>query len=523
MVVGGYWQDGAFVQFPRTTGWSKGGYNLFGEYVPPGNTWGNAVSDAAVDLLPGLAGNVLVGVGLYDAYKVGRDIYNRHSVNKDNYEMAIYGKRKAIMPGGNRRMKRPRGPHASNALNPHRGQLYGPNVEVGKDTLLTHSYLNYGRKARNTRLGWAAKDTVKNGTFFFQGMKPYSATTRFLPLNPNYVEVDKTYLPMYAFNLSAIGWQGVDAGNPSLPQIASVPCYRLYKTGDLSTSTKNYRWESVEGQNANGGNEYIWHREVQNEHHLATPFYRHMWSNIQLLLQCGANCDCTIHTDIVQFKNSCGPRREQVVDVGGLKTKTVFDDEPTADVESSNDVFWESFWAHRVCHPLAKYSNFDKEKNIVFKAKGSIKVNEPAFQNQSTLTNRHVRHIFVNSGKVYDLRDETHEDKTTTGAEVVKLGPIKGVHGANVEPFQYPMWTNQIRAYTENHIYNRDDNKDLWLLVYADMLPGDPLWQADAFTCSFDFKIRNKYEWTASGYNTVTVPTEPEALVEPVIEPDGGV
>lgn len=391
------------------------------------------------------------------------------------------GHTRAAMAGQKRKV--------TNDQNPDQGRLQGPNITTGDICLYSRDYMkcslgNYGSLGR--------KDLVRKGTFLFKGMNEYTTAKRKYELSVDVGTENRIYLPMYAINLSAIAWQGYTVGNDLIGQYKTIPMYRLIKNGDLATGTTNYVWERIYGQNADGTSDVIWHRKWTDGVTDATPKYKHNWSNIRMLIECAHNADCILHTDIVKFRNGCGPRREYVDATAAIG---VFDPALPDRENSSNDVFWESFWAHRIVHPCAEYTNTDKEKNIVFVKKGSIRMN----MNEASFPNYHYRSIFFRDGAVRSLQDSRHSDSTSgsTLNENLKAQPLDGTHAAGVSARTEPYLTNQVMAVRESSIYNEDREKDYWLLVYSDMLPI----RHNALNehCSFDISVTNKYEWMATG------------------------
>lgn len=386
-------------------------------------------------------------------------------------------------------------------LSTAKGVLHGANITVGLHTTFTKDYLRAGKK-KNMSLG--SKYTTRSGIFFWQSINELNlsgGSTRSLELKSDYSTLDKILLPVYAVNLTALAWQGREAAT-SNPQYQAVPVYRLSKNGNLSTASQQYKWESITGYDANSSiaakvSNRQWHNERLCGLPEATPYYRHLWSNIRLLLQCGSGHECTVHTDIVRFHNECGPQRELKLHADG--TTVTFDAAPDSRTASSNDVFWESFMAKRVVHPLSRYTNTDKDLQLEFLAKGSVKLN-----NQSAERSLHNRNIFFVDGRVRNVCEDRAEDASYVPAlntdENTKNGPLVGVHVAGTNS-NCATGTNQVLSYKGCTMYQRRAEMDNWLLIYGDMFYAGDI--SSSISCSFDMTVRNKYEWMASGQNTV--------------------
>lgn len=378
--------------------------------------------------------------------------------------------------------------------------LHGDKLVVGDRSEFTKSYhkCNHGVRAR--KLG--DKFNTCRGTFIAKRIEPIGtslAEIRSVPLTFDIATADVTKLPAFALNLSALAWQGLSSdANARTPQYYSVPFYRLQKAGALSTGSAQYTWVKEIVQNADSSFNYFWNRKETDFPSYVSPYYKHDWSNIRLLFSCGGYSHCTIHAELVQFRNGCGPRREYLTQ--GTGVYSVFDSAMDSKTESSNDVFWESFWAHRVVHPLSEYQNPDKDKQIKRIASYSIKTNNLA----DNRANLHNMNIFYKDGRIMSLRNSQFQD-SNTGAlntqDVIKQ-PIVGVHAAG-EDLRNAALTNQVINWKQSFIYNEDRAKDTWLFVYADMYPPYGIENAP---CSFDFSVTNKYEWMQTARETVFAP-----------------
>lgn len=394
------------------------------------------------------------------------------------------------------------------------GNMEGANITLGSYCGFSKDYLRYGYML-NKSLGDPL--TTRTGRFLCKGFSSYAdnpkyflnsiMTTRTTPAYP----VTNTYrdLPMYAFNLSAMPWTGATTTN-NTGQWCTIPFYRLSKLGNLAQNSQQYVWlrqqmtvnqASQPDENVNAWS-YVWNRKSQTGLINATPLYRHEWTHVKLLLQCGFDCDCTVHTDIVQFKNRCGPIREIWENNGTAtlnKTVTLMDDALDSTEYNSNDVFWENFWAHRVVHPLAEFVNPDKDQYIKYLSKGSINIQpRPTDHGQNV---RHLRDIFYKNGRIYSLKDEAQFDQTNYGSLVGQNAinnPVVAT-GLDADKDKFPNYTNMVE--NNHHVlpYNRDQSQDVWLLIYADMLPR----QAASSACRFDFTAESKVQWLATGSTTV--------------------
>lgn len=334
-----------------------------------------------------------------------------------------------------------------------------------------------------------------------KSITPYRLATLSQKLQVDYPTspADTIQMPMYAINLSALAWQG-GVSTPTIGRFCTVPVYRHVKTGNLDVTTPQYAWERVNNTiNAinqpaanTSGWQFVWNRKETDAVTTCSPFYRHLWSNIKLLFQCGTYCSCTIHTDVVRFQKKCGPRRQYWDTVEN--TMRYMDAAPDQSEQNEMDVFWESYYAPRVTHPLAEYHQTEKDTFIKHIAKGAINVQ--MLETSNTEQPRHIREIFFKNGAVYSLKDESHQDEVNIGTLANQDYQHNPVAVSN--HILYPNLTNMIPSQDRVLPYNRNENEDVWLIIHADMHARDT-----AAPCSFDFTITNKYVWSASGETAV--------------------
>lgn len=381
----------------------------------------------------------------------------------------------------------------------------GSDIVLQERPGLTRDYLRCGyKKGKKSQLG--PKYAVRKGVFKIKRLNGYDQLQLSTALS--HATVDATYvgLPMYCINLSALAWQG--QGTTNVGSYNTIPMYRLVRTeADLTTGTANYTWlrqechvdQTAQPTSNTEGWQFCWNRKNTDGYPTATPYYQHHWSNIKLLFQCSEDCDCIVHTDIVQFPEEHVAPRRQYWEVGdGTSNVVTYMDNGADNAERAPiDVFWESFWARRIIHPLSEYQNPDKSKYIKFLHKGSLRINQST--NSMDQNQRHMRSIFWNDGKIYNLRDSAVYDKNTQGtlnAQNLVNNPVTRL----ADDYNR---TNQVESNTNVLPYNRDRRLDTYLLIYADMLQR-PKPTITPVPCTFDFQIDNKYSWIDAG---VAIPT----------------
>lgn len=383
---------------------------------------------------------------------------------------------------------------------PAGGLLKGSNITLGEWPRQTQDYLRAGKFKR---MSLGNKYALRTGEFLIKNLSPYMDSLLGLSLGVQNVTsgtpaITKMYLPTYAINLTALAWQG---GSNNL---LTVPVYRHVKTSNLDIAAANYAWERVQltvnqtSQPPDNSSiwQFCWNRQKTDGVACPTPAYRHMWSNIKFLLQCNNYCDCTVHTDIVQFKRECGPRRQYAMT--STNTFAYADDAPDTVNQSEIDVFWESFYARRICHPLAEYQQVEKDQFIKYHDKGSLHVN---VSDNSNRPQRHLRNIFYTNGRVYNLRDDCAADSSNTGTlgnQDYKNNPIySGDHDG------YPQLTNMMTTQASVLPFNRNQEHDVWLFIHA-----DNMMRAEESFCTFDFSVKNKYHWIDTGSTTTILPKD---------------
>lgn len=309
-------------------------------------------------------------------------------------------------------------------------------------------------------------------------------------------------MPVYCFNLSALGENGKQVGLNSY-QYVTCPMYRLYKdTGlslgvdtNLSPTVQNYFWSKIVGKNNSPGSNvdnYQWNREVCDDVVGPTGSYRHLWSHVQMMIDTDLAQDQNmVHVDIIKFKNEhCAPRRE-FFDANEQVFKT-YDMALTASSEETSalDVFWESFLTHRLLHPLLDYNIPDKEKQWRV-----VKSHQIEFGSASGFgVRRHNFDLFYHNGSQYDLVDNQTGDTVVAASSTDKnndvvqgnLNQVDQVTGTAKAKF------NQLTKSRNYEMFSRDRKTDTWMLIYADIHNTQDVPTATNF--HFDMKVKSKYE-----------------------------
>jgi len=384
--------------------------------------------------------------------------------------------------------------------------LGGGTVQVGQDVHFSKSNSKYGRSSGSLK-GRALQKMVKmatqTATYRLQSLADFGnlgtelslkldvKTTVVPPVGevPGYTsQID---LPMYCINLSA---------NPAIAGGRVLfPCYRAQKKTPLGypldRTVKNYTWINQQlAQNLPDG--LASHEpQLESSTQVVVPSstYRHDWSNIQLLFNCARHNPCTIHVAIVKWVGEAGPNTETYL--AGEGTVPFYDDpDPASEEQADIDVFWESFWAPRIVHPLSSFPVPDKSKHLKFLKHERIVVNDNGNPNDyvGTVTNdnptMHLKKLFFRNGSFFNMASNKSIDDTVGDIlPPVSAGPL-GVFGHR--PGAYNAFVRQ-----EDPDYLNDRWKDTWLLVWADHFPdhisSGPLNQMKH--CTFDFKIRSQY------------------------------
>lgn len=184
-------------------------------------------------------------------------------------------------------------------------------------------------------------------------------------------ESSKVFLPVYAFNLTALARNKTNNGG-SVVDGSTKPFYRLTKD-----SQNRYRFDVVLGAKNQSGttDNDVWFMEdrtqATNTNTLITD-YTLDWVNCRLMIK-GAH-DLDSHVDVFEcrFLTDGGPVRKF-----WNGTTTVSEDpEPTGDIENETTAFWDHYLASRTTHPfrtsmlpknaIDKYWQIIRHKKISF-------------------------------------------------------------------------------------------------------------------------------------------------------------
>jgi len=377
--------------------------------------------------------------------------------------------------------------------------LYGKAVAVGQAATYTKSSSNYGRKTGGFGK-YALKKMVQMATqssqWRFQSLTPLltHAPGEFsMPLNVACTAVagftEYIDLPMYCMNLSA---------NPSANPGTTIiqPFYRARKTTPLGVGlapgVANYTWTVLNGQNngTNGGPGAGWNVEDCKNDPTGASTYKHDWANIEILFNCSKHNPCILHVALAKFVDSAGPDRHYYDG-----TQKVFDDvlDPASHEQSELDVFWESFWAPKIVHPLSSFVNPVKRQHIKFLKHDRITVNDNGHFIEGATTGivenptMHLKKLFFNNGRYYNNVRAKASDQVASGdVNPPVVGDATGNFGLDSYGF------NTVKRESELAPYG-DRGKDVWLIIWSEHFP-DPINDGDANKhCSFDFKVRSKY------------------------------
>lgn len=551
---GGYWGEGGFVSFPRRTGWAEGGYNIYGEYIPPGDTWNAAVGEAAIDLVPGLAANALAVSGFYDAYKVGRDLVKRPRVDKSKYVQVDPMDYKKARLDDRQFIGRKRAAN-TDLTRPDTEVLKGSKIIVGNSANFTSSRkrcrISSGKKGN--ALSRALTQLSKTVVWRWQSMYPINDVTG--PLNRQSLLLNSpslfaahddpfdpdqpllTALPMYAFDLGTLPCnQGTNPSTKTRFSLESVPMYRLYKRYyqfgvnagvALSTGTHNYVWYPQNGYNNGGGGyfegkaDYLWNQEYSEAFPASYGAVKQNYTAFDMLFKCGTNTACKIHTSIVNFKNGSGPDRlfcenqNYNGSVNMTTTKYGFEDDNVRNDEqtSHRDTFWEAFWDSKVTHPLSSFKG--KWGNwIKFIKDDEIQVRPPT--DNIVEPYHHKLSYVVADGGMQSFDDNTQADHVDSDNQP-PVFPYLNFDGTNCA-FDRAWGYNQELRYAKPQVLYQDGTRDknCWLLIWMDELrpsilnrverkvigsnedawfakfnrPVGPDHQDEAYCCSFDLRVR---------------------------------
>lgn len=440
------------------------------------------------------AGEALPVEALYDSYRVGKDLFNRKSVDKSQYD--VWKPTEMI---GQKRRRFAGGAHVAGESNHPRNNV------VGRGVVTVGDYPKLLR-GRSTKYHHGGRNSMKKHLFSsyvsrFQSIGEYTALNRSLLLNRE-TDGEGILLPMYCFNLSGLAHNRRWTGGVNLDRYDKIPLYRLRKNGVLAPGTQQYAWTSVPGTNDDQDRDMS---RMICENRTDPPgfihYYKNVWNNIQMLLSCARSCDCRIHIALVKFKKDVGPLRAYWDVDNGISSN--YDDAVSVSSYERNriDGTWESFWARRIVHPLSSYTPDNKTKLWTVLKSDTIICNRNDKSSDNVGNYQVIKKYFVTDGRCLNaLTGSQSDDTVATNAGGVdpaaKNGPV-GSGVVNAKPGGY----NKIYGYTDAILYD-DYEKDMWLMVWADMLPTDIPSSADS-KCSFDLKVRQKFEFVRGDPDTV--------------------
>lgn len=350
----------------------------------------------------------------------------------------------------------------------------------------------------------------------------------------------KFALPMYAFNMSSIGGQGrfmynssplFNVTGTSVHEYCNVPMYRLVKQRKanedwLAPNTKNYAWEAVAGVNNSPlsdirgttyyDNPLSWQCEDMGDIPGNMGNAVHLWSNAQLLIQCARGIPCKIHIALAKFVNpECAPDREfvqigQSAEDGPVVpvATTIFDQSDDQKAQNEADAFWESFWCHRIVHPLANYAVADKMSCLKFIKHDVITCHaDDSAQRHGPYI--HQKDFMFHDGAFQNLCVPAADDTTVlNGRDALgRLNDPSVAEYAGVAPYPPIGDVLGFHQITRNFspVTYQDRNKDCWLLIWMDtMVQGAVVDNIGPVTCSFDIKVRSKFATDPATYRPMT-------------------
>jgi len=365
-------------------------------------------------------------------------------------------------------------------------------------TLATHStsYAKYGRK------GYGGYRFPKNVIYRFQSLKPMHDPGAH-PLMGGASGSDFYYnLPMFAIDLSDAGDMGISATVPDKGRWVIHPMYQLRKTWDvaapLRNTQSNYNWVPVAGVNNNpasapGGasnDTYGWYREQADDGPCNGRLNKHLWSQIKVNLVCSNSAENTCHIGIVRFDEDVAPIRKYIDnDNSVLPPANTIDTDFSGSEErcSRKDMFWESFWAHRIVHPMSMWCNPDKDRYMKILHHTTIK----ALPHNGIDPVTHMREIFVGSLGVNNCTSSKYNevyDIISNGE--VRNPPLRAADYAS-RFGEYCGAYNQVLKHSMPSPYQDDKNRTKWLLIWCDHKGGASA--VGDLGCAFDVQVRSKF------------------------------
>jgi len=416
-------------------------------------------------------------------------------------EAVAYLRHRANMWGGARQVRkmpyRPRDKRPRRSANEEaNNKLGGSTVAVGQAAHYTQSSSKYGRTVGSygpKALQRMVKLSLQSSTYRFQSMTSLLTHTagefsKDLSVKCNVAAgvTASIDLPMYCFNLSS---------TPSNGEI--FPFYRAQKVTPggvgLSPVVNNYQWvvESGEANTKAGALSATWYLETAKDPPTVASEYRHDWSSVEMLFNCAKHNPCTIHVALVRFDNEVGPVRKYWSGSENANYDDVL--APDSIEQSEIDVFWESFWAPRIVHPLSSFKNPVKKSYIKFLKHEKIIVNDVGlpFEGGSGIPENptmHLKKLFYNNGRSFNLTTSKASDTVNANVVPPVAGNAAGEFGTVAHGYNTQITENSTALFP-------DRDKDTWLLVWADHYP-DPsggVLNPMLKHCTFDFRVRSKF------------------------------
>lgn len=312
------------------------------------------------------------------------------------------------------------------------------------------------------------------------------------------------FLPMYAFNLSALGFNRVLplAGTGALANAVGFPMYRLQKNTTGTASTENYTWVAVptlHGDPTGSGNPVGWSVEwdkINGSSPVNVNTYTWDWADVKLNFSGAPNRPVKIHTGLVHFP--CGPTRQYYDGA----TQTVDIDDTTDKVDQT--VFWDHFWARKVSNPIRSSrppSNYltgppmrmFKHESFMLGEQGGL--NNDPHSIQATMSR------YVEGCKNYRIDNPNVSELQTKNIVEDQVGFPQSAFG-------YVGLDGGSRTINSSQGFYGPREKDTWLVIYADVYDqfknavGDASGQYPdgttniaTYSPSFDVNIRCKYSY----------------------------
>lgn len=290
-------------------------------------------------------------------------------------------------------------------------------------------------------------------------------------------------MPVYAFNLSSMAYTNQTTTN------ATIPFYRLqkYVTANASTDStvRNYTWNWQVGQDRTTPTNftYGWQTEIKKGITPTTDnvirtnnHYFWKWSDIELSFKSANNWPTKVHVALVRFQNrSAAPRRGFLV----AGNPTQYDPEAVVIDQSEADLWYDSWLARKVVHPLRRSEQIDKNQPIKFLKYECICLEPNASAQQTTFTSK----IFHTANKLMrcvnpSFAESTHEPDINTGPSGTGIPPKWNKSDSMQFQGAFP-----------------DQRKDTWLMIWADDFTAPAAYNGSSGpSCtSFDLMIRSKF------------------------------